>query len=123
MSAMNFWPPKPGSTVITRIISTLSIKGSTALAGVLGFTTTPAFLPLAWILSMAARMFSWVSASTWQVTMSAPASQKRSTYRTGSTIIKWTSRGMSVTFRMDSTTGMPMEMLGTNRPSITSTWT
>ena len=71
--------PKPGSTVITRIISTRSIKGSTALAGVLGFTTTPAFLPLAWILSMAARMFSWVSASTWQVTMSAPASQNWST--------------------------------------------
>ena len=79
MSAMNFWPPKPGSTVITRIISTRSIKGSTALAGVLGFTTTPAFLPLVWILSMAARMFSWVSASTWQVTMSAPASQNWST--------------------------------------------
>ena len=51
---MNFWPPKPGSTVITRISSTLSMKGSTALAGVLGLTTTPAFLPLAWILSMAA---------------------------------------------------------------------
>ena len=64
MSAMNFWPPKPGSTVITRIISTRSIKGSTALAGVLGFTTTPAFLPLAWILSSARWIFSGVSAST-----------------------------------------------------------
>ena len=79
MSAMNFWPPKPGSTVITRISSTLSMKGSTALAGVPGLTTTPAFLPLACILSMAARMFSSVSASTWQVTMSAPASQNCST--------------------------------------------
>ena len=35
-----------------------------ALAGVLGLTTTPARLPLAWIFSMAARMFSSVSAST-----------------------------------------------------------
>lgn len=35
-----------------------------ALAGVLGLTTTPAFLPLAWILSRAERIFSSVSAST-----------------------------------------------------------
>ena len=64
---------------MTRISSTLSINGSTALAGVLGFTTTPALLPLAWILSMAARMFSSVSASTWQVMRSPPASQNCST--------------------------------------------
>ena len=123
MSAMNFWPPKPGSTVMTRMSSTFSRKGRAASAGVLGLSTTPAFLPLAWILSMAAWMFSGVSDSRCTVTRSAPASQNWSTYRTGSTIIRCTSKNMSVTLRMDCTTGMPMEMLGTNTPSITSTWT
>ena len=120
---MKLCPPKPGSTVITRISSTFSRKGRAASAGVLGLRTIPARLPLAWILSMAAWMFSSLSASTWTVTRSAPASQNCSTYRTGSTIIRWTSRGREVVGRMDFTTGMPMEMLGTNMPSITSTWT
>ena len=31
--------------------------------------------------------------------------------------------GSSVTGRMDFSTGRPMEMLGTKRPSITSKWT
>ena len=88
MSAMNFWPPKPGSTVITRIKSHSLIKGSTALAGVLGLTTTPAFLPLAWTRRSASWMFSSVSASTWQVMISPPASQNCSTYRTGRSIIR-----------------------------------
>ena len=114
---------KPGSTVITKISSTSPINGSTAEAGVLGFTTTPAFLPLAWIFFRARWIFSSVSASTWQVTMSAPASQNCSTYRSGRSIIRCTSRGSAVTGRMDFTTGIPMEILGTNRPSITSTWT
>ena len=120
---MNFWPPKPGSTVITRISSTFSRYGRAASAGVLGLRTMPAFLPLAWILSMAAWMFSGVSDSTWTVTRSAPASQNCSTYRTGSTIIRCTSSGSAVVGRRDLTTGMPMVMLGTNMPSITSTWT
>ena len=50
-------------------------------------------------------------------------SQNSSTYRTGCVIIRCTSRNISVTFRMDFSTGMPMEILGTNTPSITSTWT
>ena len=83
----------------------------------------PPRLPLAWILSRASWIFSGVSDSTWTVTRSAPASQNCSTYRTGSTIIRWTSSGIWVTLRMDATTGMPMVMLGTNNPSITSTWT
>ena len=79
MSAMKDWPPKPGSTVITRMMSHCLRKGSTASAGVLGFTTTPAFLPLPWMRPRAFKVFSSVSASTWMVTISAPASQKRST--------------------------------------------
>ena len=41
MSAMNFWPPNPGSTVIIRIISTSSTNGKTDSTGVLGLTPIP----------------------------------------------------------------------------------
>src|SRR5699024_3080196 len=64
ISAMNFWPPKPGSTVITSTSSTSCRKGRTASAGVFGFSTTPARLPLAWILAMASWILSSVSDST-----------------------------------------------------------
>ena len=123
MSGMKAWPPKPGSTVITSTMAHWSRKGRTASAGVLGLMTTPGRLPWARISSRAFPVFSSVSASTWTVTMSAPAWQKASTYRTGRSIIRWTSRGRAVVGRMDLTTGMPMVMLGTNSPSITSTWT
>ena len=36
--------------------------------------------------------------------------------------MRWTSRNISVCLRIEATTGTPMEMLGTNMPSITSTW-
>ena len=77
-----------GSTVITSTSSTSFRKGRTVSAGVFGFSTTPARLPLAWILAMASWSFSSVSDSTWTVTRSAPASQNCSTYRPGSTIIR-----------------------------------
>ena len=122
MSSMNFCPPKPGSTVITSAMEHLSRKGSAASAGVPGLRTTPARFPWARMRSRALPVFSSLSASTWTVTTSAPAWQNCSTYRTGRSIIRWTSRIMSVAFRMDWTTGMPMVMLGTKTPSITSTW-
>ena len=40
----------------------------------------------------------------------------------GLDIIKWTSSGKLVLLRAASTTSGPMVMLGTKRPSITSTW-
>lgn len=43
MSAMNFCPPNPGSTVITRTISTSSTNGKTASTGVLGLIPIPTF--------------------------------------------------------------------------------
>ena len=43
MSAMNFCPPNPGSTVITRTISTSSTNGRTASTGVLGLIPIPTF--------------------------------------------------------------------------------
>lgn len=122
ISSMKDWPPKPGSTVITNTISHWGRKGRASWAGVPGLRTTPARFPRLWTSSRQRRVFSRLSASTWTVTMSAPARQKASTYRTGRSIIRWTSSAMPVTARMDWTTGMPREMLGTNRPSITSTW-
>src|SRR6185437_4496547 len=43
--AMNFCPPKPGLTLITRMRSTKSRTLSTASTGVAGLSETPAFLP------------------------------------------------------------------------------
>ena len=54
--------------------------------------------------------------------MSAPALANASTYRSGSTIMRCTSTGRRVALRTASTTTGPMVMLGTKRPSITSTW-
>ena len=50
-SAMNFWPPKPGKTLITKIISQLKISFSTASTGVSGLITKPHFTPQALISS------------------------------------------------------------------------
>ena len=44
ISAMNFCPPNPGSTVIISTISTRSTNGSTDSTGVFGFTPTPTFI-------------------------------------------------------------------------------
>ena len=44
---MNFWPPNPGFTDITRIRSTTSMTGSIVLSGVPGLSVTPTFLPSA----------------------------------------------------------------------------
>src|SRR5262249_31498575 len=46
-NGMKVWPPKPGLTDITRMRSTRSRSGSTALSGVPGLRATPAFLPSA----------------------------------------------------------------------------
>lgn len=43
MSAMKLCPPKPGSTVMTRIRSTRPMNGRTASAGVLGLTQIAGF--------------------------------------------------------------------------------
>ncbi len=47
MSPMNFWPPNPGSTVMTRTMSAApaSTNSATASAGVPGLSATPARIP------------------------------------------------------------------------------
>src|SRR3954447_21898298 len=60
-------------------------------------------------------------ASAWKVTLYAPASAYGGAQRSGSSIIRWQSIGMSVLFSNASTTGSPMVRFGTKWLSITST--
>src|SRR3977135_3574748 len=55
------------------------------------------------------------------VTLYAPASAYGGAHRSGVSIIRWQSIGMSVLFSKASTTGSPMVRLGTKWLSITST--
>jgi hypothetical protein len=61
------------------------------------------------------------AASTWKVTEPAPASAYCGAQRSGSSIMRWQSSGMSVALRSDSTTGRPRVRLGTKWLSMTST--
>jgi len=68
----NFWPPKPGSTVISSTMSTSSSRSSKGWMAVPGLRASPALAP-------AARMARSVrtgalAASAWMVTLPAPAS-------------------------------------------------
>ena len=59
-------------------------------------------------------------ASLCTVIPSAPAFAKSLKYLIGSLIIRCTSKNMLLSFLMDSISGMPNEIDGTNNPSITS---
>lgn len=79
ISGWNFCPPKPGSTVITSTMSTLSASQSacTASPGVPGLSATPARIPAARALS--ASPAASLVASTWKVNIPAPAARSGST--------------------------------------------
>ena len=62
------------------------------------------------------------AASTWKVTEPAPASTYWGAHRSGSSIIRWQSSGVSVARARDSTTGTPRVRFGTKWLSMTSTW-
>src|SRR5215831_7268562 len=53
---------------------------------------------------------------------SAPASRNAGMWRSGSSIMRCRSRCSRVAFRIDFTTGGPIVMSSTKRPSITSKW-
>ena len=88
--------------------------------GVSGLSVIPALTPEALIFSIVATTSE--HASTWTVIISAPALTNSSMYLIGSLIIRCTSNTLPVTFLIDLITGIPKDMLGTNNPSITSTW-
>mmetsp|Transcript_13146 Transcript_13146/g.31149 ORF Transcript_13146/g.31149 Transcript_13146/m.31149 type:complete len:212 (+) Transcript_13146:534-1169(+) len=121
--SMNFWPPKPGLTDMTRMRSIWSSTYSMVSIGVAGLRTTPASQPrsLIWLTTRCRWMVD--DCSAWTLMMSAPALAKSGTRCSGSTIIRCTSRTLSVTGRRASTTRGPMVMFGTKRPSMTSTCT
>src|SRR5689334_1867269 len=60
-------------------------------------------------------------ASAWNVTLYAPASAYGGAQRSGSSIIRWQSIGMSLAANRLSTTGSPSVRFGTKCASITST--
>ena len=62
------------------------------------------------------------AASMWKVTDAPPASAYIGAQRSGSSIIRWQSSGIGLTFARASTTGRPRVRFGTKWPSITSTW-
>ena len=93
-SVMNFWPPKPGSTVMTMTMSRSSAYGERADRGVAGLMARPASNPALRILSRVGSIGS--STSTWKVIELQPAAMNWSMYRPGSEIIRWASNGRLV---------------------------
>ena len=72
VSGMNDCPPKPGSTVMTRIWSKSSSRSNSPSTGVAGLTATPARAPID--RRRRASATGSVAASRWNVTDAAPSS-------------------------------------------------
>mmetsp|Transcript_20675 Transcript_20675/g.45362 ORF Transcript_20675/g.45362 Transcript_20675/m.45362 type:complete len:219 (+) Transcript_20675:214-870(+) len=122
--SMKLWPPKPGLTDMMSTRSTSARTYSMAERGVPGFRATPARQPRLFTKFTVRWRCVVAALSQCTVMMSAPALAKSSTRCSASTIIRWQSkRAFGSLFRSDSTTSGPMVMLGTKRPSITSTCT
>jgi hypothetical protein len=102
-----------------RTMSSSGSRSSYGSIGVAGRSAIAARAPLARI-SRAVRIGAR-HASMWKVTLEAPASTYPGAQRSGSSIIRWQSSGVSVAFARDSTTGMPRVRFGTKWLSITST--
>ena len=91
------------------------------MVGVAGLIATPARAPDCFTICTA--RCRWRVASTWTVTIDAPASANACSCRSGSRIIRCTSsgsRGRAADARRRPS--VPSVMLGTNWPSMTSTW-
>mmetsp|Transcript_11334 Transcript_11334/g.21374 ORF Transcript_11334/g.21374 Transcript_11334/m.21374 type:complete len:257 (-) Transcript_11334:161-931(-) len=122
--SMKLCPPKPGFTDMISTRSTSARTYSIWESGVPGFRTTPAMQPKLLIWLMVRWRWMVDAASQWTEMMSAPALAKSSTRCSGSTIMRWQSSTASgCAFLRAETTPGPMVMLGTKRPSMTSTWT
>ena len=89
--------------------------------GVAGFSAMLARAPFARI-SRASRTGA-AAASTWKVTLPAPASTYAAACRSASVIIRCASTGRSLCRASASTMAGPKVRLGTKWLSITSTWT
>ena len=87
---MKDWPPQPGLTVMQRTRSARPRSSETASTGVPGLIAMPARQPSSRIASRV-RLACGV-ASAWKVIESAPALANSSIWRSGASIIRWTSR-------------------------------
>ena len=120
LRSMNDCPPKPGLTDMTSSRSRSAATSSTATSGVEGLMTTPARHPSS--LIRASCRFRCGATSAWMVSPVAPALAKLSKYFSGSTTMRCTSSGSSVTRLAVSITLAPKVRFGTKQPSMTSTW-
>ena len=120
---MKDWPPQPGLTVMQRTMSARPRSSERASTGVPGLIAIPARQPSSRIAARV-RLACGV-ASSWKVIESAPASAKASMWRSGASIIRWTSTTppASCTWSAieDATSG-PIVIGGTKWPSMTSKW-
>ena len=117
----NFWPPKPGSTVISSSMSSSGSRSAYGSTAVAGRSAIPARTPAA--RSVRASRTGACVASTWKVTLRAPGSAYAGAQRSASSIIRCTSSGSAETVASRSTTGSPIVRLGTKWLSMTSTCT
>ena len=83
---MNFCPPKPGFTLITKTISISFITYFNTSSDVEGFSETPAFTPKDFICCIT--LCKWIVDSACTTTISAPAFTKSSMYLSGLSIIR-----------------------------------
>src|ERR1035437_6116366 len=118
--AMKVCPPQPGLTVITRTKSTKWSASSTDASDVPGLIATPGLTPRA--RTCWTKRLRCGSASTCTATRPAPASRYWSSVASGSSIMRWTSKGTRVAFRSALRTIGPTLRFGTKWPSITSKW-
>ena len=109
---------RPGGETSATAPTDQYYNASSSEASVPGFIEMPAFLPYLWISSMTA--LGSCAASRWKVIMSAPISANSLIYLMGSTIIRCTSKTLSVALLMLFISGIPKDMDGTKLPSITS---
>jgi hypothetical protein len=108
---MNFWPPYPGLTDMTRTRSSWSMTCSRQASGVAGLNTRPALQPCSLMRAMVRSTCS--EASGWNEMMFAPALAKSGTRRSTGFTIRWTSISAFVSGRIASHTSGPTVRLGT----------
>src|SRR4051812_695151 len=120
---MKDWPPQPGLTVMQRTTSARPRSSCTASTGVPGLIAIPARQPDS---RTAARVrLACGVASAWKVIESAPALANSSIWRSGASIIRWTSTTPPASWTWSAIpprTSGPIVIGGTKCPSITSKW-
>ncbi|MBS1162792.1 MAG: hypothetical protein H6R03_688 [Burkholderiaceae bacterium] len=108
---MNDWPPKPGLTLISSTMSSLSSTWSIHSSGVAGLNTSPALQPESRIRPSVRS--TWRDASGWKVITSAPALANIGTRLSTGSTIRCTSIGTFTCGRIASHTSGPMVRFGT----------